>query len=278
MSTLKKSAKSGQRIHRERSQPEHRAHLGVLEKKKDYILRARDYNEKKRKLRFLRRKALDRNPDEFHYHMVRSELRVNLLWKSLICLVFVWVFALKIDGVHHDITPEPDEDTKLQKKLSNIQDLKYLRHRLNVENKKIEKLKATLHLADMNAFKSTHTIFVDDDAQAKNFDLVKYFDTKEELLDRTYNRPSVSTLGSETILTKVSKANVMEVEQERHFRYNELLKRMERAMELKVAVEKLEVRKNIAESKGKQLKPKKVIAKGEPMKARVFEWVYERKK
>lgn len=40
--------------------------------------------------------------------------------------------------------------------------------------------------------------------------------------------------------------------------YNELLKRIRRAEELKVVVEKLEVRKNIADSKGKQMKPKKV--------------------
>lgn len=40
--------------------------------------------------------------------------------------------------------------------------------------------------------------------------------------------------------------------------YSELLKRMQRAKELKIVVEKLEVKKNLAESKGKELRPKKV--------------------
>lgn len=41
--------------------------------------------------------------------------------------------------------------------------------------------------------------------------------------------------------------------------YSELLKRMQRAKELKVVVEKLEVRRNVTESKGKELRPRKVI-------------------
>uniref|UniRef100_A0A0N5AZ46 U3 small nucleolar RNA-associated protein 11 n=1 Tax=Syphacia muris TaxID=451379 RepID=A0A0N5AZ46_9BILA len=256
MSSLKRSAKIGQRIHRERSQPENRQRLGLLEKKKDYIVRARDYNTKKRRLQYLKRKALERNPDEFHYHMVRSQVQ---------------------EGVHHDLTPEPDEDTKLQKKLSNIQDLRYLQHLLSVENKKIEKMKSTLHLADFSATKNKHTVFVDSDKEAKNFDPAKYFNTTEELLDRTYNRPLISTLNNSTMLCNVSKTDVEEATKERRIQYKELLKRLDRAKELTIAVQKLEVRKNIADSKGKQLKPIKV-AKGEPMKARVFKWVYERKR
>lgn len=38
----------------------------------DYSLRAKDYNEKKARLSILRRKAAERNPDEFHYGMLNS--------------------------------------------------------------------------------------------------------------------------------------------------------------------------------------------------------------
>ncbi|VDO59293.1 unnamed protein product [Onchocerca flexuosa] len=172
----------------EKLQPESRAQFGLLEKKKDYVQRARDYNYKKRKLQRLRQKALSRNPDEFHFHMIRSHVGE--------------------DGVHHENTPEPDEDTLLQKKLKDLEDLKYLKHRLNVENQKIEKLRATLHFADTVATKNTHTIFVDTEKEAKNFDPVKYFDTPKEVLNRRYNRPRISTLQSSSIINAKGKNDV----------------------------------------------------------------------
>uniref|UniRef100_A0A914R8G9 Probable U3 small nucleolar RNA-associated protein 11 n=1 Tax=Parascaris equorum TaxID=6256 RepID=A0A914R8G9_PAREQ len=66
-------------------------------------------------------------------------------------------------------------------------------------------------------------------------------------------------------------------DRERRAQYSELLKRMRRADELRIVVEKLEVRKNVAARKKNHLRPKQ-ITKGEPMKARVFQWTYERNK
>ncbi|KAI9682851.1 MAG: hypothetical protein M1829_006285 [Trizodia sp. TS-e1964] len=60
------------RPHRERAQPEERSKWGLLEKHKDYSQRAKNYNEKKAKLKALRAKAQDRNPDEFHFGMMRG--------------------------------------------------------------------------------------------------------------------------------------------------------------------------------------------------------------
>ncbi|KZF22024.1 hypothetical protein L228DRAFT_283218 [Xylona heveae TC161] len=60
------------RSHRERAQPLEREKWGLLEKHKDYSLRAKDFNAKKARLRVLRQKAAERNPDEFAFGMMRS--------------------------------------------------------------------------------------------------------------------------------------------------------------------------------------------------------------
>lgn len=58
------------RSHRERAQPLERKRLGLLEKHKDYSLRAKDWNKKKATLKNLREKAAARNEDEFSYKMI----------------------------------------------------------------------------------------------------------------------------------------------------------------------------------------------------------------
>ncbi|KAH9906325.1 U3 small nucleolar RNA-associated protein 11 [Xylariomycetidae sp. FL2044] len=58
------------RVHRERAQPKERQRLGILEKHKDYSLRAKDFNKKKAQLRALRSKAAERNEDEFYFGMM----------------------------------------------------------------------------------------------------------------------------------------------------------------------------------------------------------------
>ncbi|KAJ5578476.1 Small-subunit processome Utp11 [Penicillium hispanicum] len=58
------------RNHKERGQLEGREKWGILEKHKDYSLRAKDYNAKQAKLKRLQEKARDRNPDEFSFGMM----------------------------------------------------------------------------------------------------------------------------------------------------------------------------------------------------------------
>ena len=71
---LKKAAKAAGRNHQERGQLSSRKHLGLLEKKKDYRERARDFNRKKSAIKRLQQKALNKNPDEFYFHMINSRL------------------------------------------------------------------------------------------------------------------------------------------------------------------------------------------------------------
>ncbi|GAO16599.1 uncharacterized protein UV8b_01462 [Ustilaginoidea virens] len=68
MSSLRNAV--ARRPHRERAQPLERRRLGLLEKHKDYSLRARDFNKKKEQLKSLRQKAADRNEDEFYFGML----------------------------------------------------------------------------------------------------------------------------------------------------------------------------------------------------------------
>lgn len=64
------------RKHLERSQPAARQKYGLLEKHKDYVLRARNYHAKQEKLKILREKARLKNDDEFYHAMINAKTKV----------------------------------------------------------------------------------------------------------------------------------------------------------------------------------------------------------
>ncbi|KAL4724800.1 hypothetical protein ACLX1H_008246 [Fusarium chlamydosporum] len=77
------------RPHRERAQPLERRRLGLLEKHKDYSLRAKDFNKKKAQLKNLRDKAAERNEDEFYFGMMSrkgpgSKLQDGKKWSGTV--------------------------------------------------------------------------------------------------------------------------------------------------------------------------------------------------
>ena len=72
MASLRNAVK--RRTHKERSQPSNRKSLGILEKHKDYVKRARFYNEKKELTRKLALEAALKNPEEFNKGMVGKSL------------------------------------------------------------------------------------------------------------------------------------------------------------------------------------------------------------
>ncbi len=82
MSSLRNSLH--RRNHKERSQLSHRQRFGILEKHKDYVLRARDYHSKQDRIQRLRQKAAERNKDEFYFGMNRERTEVYVSF-SLCC-------------------------------------------------------------------------------------------------------------------------------------------------------------------------------------------------
>ncbi|KAJ4120056.1 hypothetical protein NW768_010339 [Fusarium equiseti] len=77
------------RPHRERAQPLERKRLGLLEKHKDYTLRAQDFNKKKKTLKNLQSKADERNEDEFYFGMMSrkgpgSKLKDGKKWQGTV--------------------------------------------------------------------------------------------------------------------------------------------------------------------------------------------------
>lgn len=77
------------RAHRERSQPQARQRLGLLEKHSDYVLRARDFHKKENRLKALKQKAAMKNPDEFYFGMINAKTTVQQLHIFLFLLDFL---------------------------------------------------------------------------------------------------------------------------------------------------------------------------------------------
>ena len=142
-----------------------------MEKHKDYVLRARDFHKKEKALQILREKAEFRNPDEFYFGMERSRT---------------------VGGVHvGDL--DRSEYTQEQIMLMKTQDKKYVEMKAQVERNRCDRLRATLHnLGEVPANK--HIVFVDGEAQKKDFDASEYFDTPQDYLDRSFHRPRRSQL------------------------------------------------------------------------------------
>jgi len=213
-----------QRDHKERSQPKHRKKLGLLEKKKDYKIRARDYQKKRDLVRSLKEKAAFRNPDEFYYQMETTKRR---------------------DGVHEKVKSSRNY-TKKQIVDMQTQDIGYLVNKKNEEEKKIAKLTTGLQLLSetpVDQIQSKHTIFVDDENEVESFDPEKYFETPRELLGRCYNRPTEELLENTALTssTKVSK----KLSVARTAAYQELLARKKREKQLHKSIQKIQLKKNL---------------------------------
>lgn len=181
MSSLRNAVK---RItHKERSQPQNRSHLGFLQKKKDYVVRAKDYHRKEDRINAMKLRASMKNPEEFYFGMHNAQIK---------------------DGKHRRTNEA--EQRKFEEevgsdtiRLMKDQDLSYIRMQKQKDKKKAEKLRANLHALDAPAQKRKHTIFVADNNSAKNFDAATHFGTLPELVGRAYNRQKIEAIKAEAV-------------------------------------------------------------------------------
>ncbi|KAI8330671.1 small-subunit processome [Choanephora cucurbitarum] len=265
MSSLRNAVQ--RRNHKERGQIAGRERFGLLEKKKDYLLRAKDFHQKQNKLKAMREKALFRNPDEFYFKMINSQTK---------------------NGVHIQKRNEelPDELIQLMK----TQDKAYIKYQRDLSKKKLEKLQASLHFVDdaklsdeeedsdeeeqlqKKKNKSNHIVFVDSDTEACQFSPVKHLDTLPELVDRKFNRPTLKTLKESTIDTTMTGRELKDIKKERERLYKELASRMKREEELSRAEQEITTQK-LLRTKGRR-KQVGTDKYGLP----VYKWKADRKK
>lgn len=162
--------------HKERSQPTARQKWGLLEKHKDYSLRAKDHNEKKRKLKVLRQKAADRNPDEFYFGMMSART-----------------------GSHGAKLGDRGNKAMSQDvvKLLKTQDVGYLRTMGQKVRKERERLEESVMfqkdevevLKGGSGRRKAHTVFVGSRDEQKEFQPDEWFGTSADGLNKAYNRP-----------------------------------------------------------------------------------------
>jgi len=168
--------------------------LGILEKKKDYRVRSRDYHKKEDRLRSLREKASMRNPDEFYFGMNRAEVKDGKHRKTQEARQKELEGTIGADAV----------------RIMKSQDLSYVRMQRQQDANKIAKMQSSLHFlgADDNnndahnddargkRKKRKHTVFVDSKSKAEDFDVATHFNTLPELAGRSFNRPRMDAIRS----------------------------------------------------------------------------------
>eukprot|EP00545_Synedropsis_sp_CCMP1620_P000086 CAMPEP_0119019438 /NCGR_PEP_ID=MMETSP1176-20130426/21819_1 /TAXON_ID=265551 /ORGANISM="Synedropsis recta cf, Strain CCMP1620" /LENGTH=257 /DNA_ID=CAMNT_0006973629 /DNA_START=55 /DNA_END=825 /DNA_ORIENTATION=+ len=245
MSSLRNAVKRV--THKERSQPQDRAHLGLLEKKKDYKKRAKDFHFKTDLLTKMKQKASMRNPDEFYFGMKNTKMQNGKHKKTLKAQHKERAELIGADAV----------------RIMKDQDLSYIRMQKQKDAKKIERLQANLHFLDDSNKKRKHTVFVDRSEQADEFDVAEHFDTVPALAGRTFNRPRREDLEKQILVgaeattkeRKSQKKTAQRLAKARAGAYGELEARAERISKLARAESHIVTEKLVA-GKGRKRKIK----------------------
>ncbi|PVG01995.1 small-subunit processome [Serendipita vermifera] len=181
MSSLRNSLH--RRNHKERSQLANRKRLGILEKHKDYVLRAKDFNEKKDKIKRLKQKIADRNKDEFYFGMVNNQTKGGVHFQDR------GNVPLPVDIVN--ILKSQDEGYLRTAKTANLKRIDLIKDQLSTligltpqDGESYEDWNTDLGHEDLQTLqdagllpvpnpkqssKSRHTVFVDDDVAMRDY-------------------------------------------------------------------------------------------------------------
>uniref|UniRef100_A0A0G4FCE2 U3 small nucleolar RNA-associated protein 11 n=1 Tax=Chromera velia CCMP2878 TaxID=1169474 RepID=A0A0G4FCE2_9ALVE len=289
------------RVHLERHQPERRQRLGLLEKKKDYKLRAEDFHKKQDKVKELAEIARLRNPEEYSRKMAKKAKLVN--GKKVI--------------LDRDQEGDRAFDSKAAKAL-NALDRSLISVKSQKQKRKLEGLQGELHMLEAKK-PNAHTLFMDSDEEAdllsaaaasapqargkrekgkrKREDeeaerlaeerVAAAFDTLPEFLDNRSNLPRKASLKKQRLQQQKSRSGEMGEEDEdeggdeggaRRERqllrsYKEMEKRQEKQRQLNRVLQRLEMRRDVS-AKGR----KKKVGGGEDGAVPVFKWEFQRKK
>ncbi len=236
--------------HKERAQPQARAKFGLLEKKKDYVLRARDYHRKEALKKVLTLKSKERNKDEYYHAMTRAKTDER---------------GIRITDRQGDEF-EGSSLTSAQIQLLKTQDVGYVSTLRRSEKNKIEKEIQNVTIKG----EGKHTIFVDSELEAKKFKPEEFFKTDKRLLSHSENRLRLNQLESIKIddLDEESR-NALRKEKVKKLKL--LQERMKREEELKQVENRMNLTRELLKKGGVK---KKVDDEGRI----TYKWKRERKR
>ena len=196
-------------VHKERRQPSARKKLGLLEKHKDYVQRARNFNGKQTRLKALKEKASFRNEEEFYFGMVEGRTE---------------------RGVH--TASRNRALSTAQARVLKAQDAGYVTMKATSERRKLHRMHERLHTVAAATRPSQHLVFVADDAAAQRFDASAHFDTAPQLLDRHFDRPRRETLRAGAVGARADRRG----ERAQRDEYRALLGRAQRSQALQASL------------------------------------------
>ncbi|KAJ1988512.1 hypothetical protein H4R33_002406 [Dimargaris cristalligena] len=247
--------------YKERGQLKNRSQFGLLEKKKDYLLRARNAHTQNKKIRSLQKQARERNPDEFTRTMLKGEFKDD----------------------KHVVTRGKEQSEELLAILRS-QDRAKINSHIQFERKQIDSLRESIHFLDQqmeggkndyaNPAKASsntkHTVFVDTEEEVAEFNPSEYFNTPAELMGRKFNRPTMAQLQEESV--KVSKKFYQKNAKKRLTMLEQLDSRLDRLSLMKLA------EKELIAIMHKKDKGEKIIVEKDSDGVPIMKWGMKRRK
>ncbi|KAK9153133.1 hypothetical protein Sjap_000613 [Stephania japonica] len=265
------------RAHKERAQPHARKKFGLLEKHKDYVVRAKAFHKKEEALQKLREKAAFRNPDEFYFKMMKTRT---------------------IDGVHR---PESQARQYSQEELMlmKTQDIGYILQKLQSDKnvfyfnpsykdafklqplspclftifQKITKLNSVLHALD-GQLPNKHVYYAEDSLTGTLFTI------EETVVGLFLHREEAREIRS--LCSKRGKPSPAEdvpdhIKRKLYSSYKELEARKNRAQELEKLHGEMSLQKELRQKKGRKrkLREDEIV---NPTSGPVYKWRAERKR